>query len=76
VWGEIMTGDAGVDRAGYFVQTTVLAKVRPAIRIMREKIVGPVLRVIQYEDEEELFNIAIDSSYGPWSMRQVFFSGD
>lgn len=50
--------------AGYFVKPTVFANVRNDMDIAREEIVGPVLSIITYDDEEEAIRIANDSIYG------------
>jgi aldehyde dehydrogenase (NAD+) len=41
----------GLDR-GWFVEPTIFTDVEPDMRIAQEEIVGPVLAVITYEDEE------------------------
>jgi acyl-CoA reductase-like NAD-dependent aldehyde dehydrogenase len=60
---------AGGDRAleetgGYYVPPTILDGVDNAMRVAREEIFGPVLTVIEFEDEEEGLRIANDSSFG------------
>jgi aldehyde dehydrogenase (NAD+) len=54
---------AGLDR-GWFVQPTVFTGVKPAMRIAREEIFGPVLTVLTYDCEDEAVAIANDSEYG------------
>jgi betaine-aldehyde dehydrogenase len=49
---------------GWFVEPTVFVNVTNTMRIAREEIFGPVLTVIQYEDEEDAVRIANDSEYG------------
>src|ERR1700677_1055760 len=51
-------------KIGYFVEPTVFADVENSMRIAREEIFGPVLVVIQYEDEDDAIRIANDSVYG------------
>lgn len=39
-------------REGVFVQPTVLADVTPGMRVAREEIFGPVITVLEYDDED------------------------
>jgi acyl-CoA reductase-like NAD-dependent aldehyde dehydrogenase len=60
---------AGGERAreetgGYYVPPTILDGVDNGMRVAREEIFGPVLTVIEFEDEEEGLRIANDSSFG------------
>src|SRR4029453_1784566 len=60
---------AGGERAleetgGYYVSPTILDGVDNGMRVAREEIFGPVLTVIEFEDEEEGLRIANDSSFG------------
>jgi delta 1-pyrroline-5-carboxylate dehydrogenase len=48
---------------GWFVRPTVFTGVSNDMRIAREKIFGPVLCVIPYEDEAEAITIANDTTY-------------
>jgi aldehyde dehydrogenase (NAD+) len=57
----------GLDRPhdrGWYVAPTVFAGVSNDMRIAREEIFGPVLAVIEYEDEADAVRIANDSDYG------------
>ena len=38
--------------------------VRNSMRIAQEEVFGPILSVIPFDDEEEVFAIANDSPYG------------
>ena len=49
---------------GNFVQPTVFASTRPAMKIVREEIFGPVLVVQLFETEEEAIALANDTIYG------------
>ncbi len=63
---KVVTGGArasGRDR-GWYVAPTVFAGVDPGMRIAREEIFGPVLSVIEYQDENDAIAIANDSDYG------------
>lgn len=49
---------------GYWVAPTVLADVRPEMRIAQEEIFGPVACFIRFADEEEALAIANGTEYG------------
>ena len=49
---------------GNFVQPTVFANTRPAMKIVREEIFGPVLVVQLFDTEEEAIALANDTIYG------------
>jgi acyl-CoA reductase-like NAD-dependent aldehyde dehydrogenase len=55
--------DARLSR-GFFVEPTVFADVRPAMRIAREEVFGPFTVVLPFEDEAEAIRIANDSPFG------------
>jgi gamma-glutamyl-gamma-aminobutyraldehyde dehydrogenase/4-guanidinobutyraldehyde dehydrogenase/NAD-dependent aldehyde dehydrogenase len=52
------------DSGGYFVPPTILDGVDNKMRVAREEIFGPVLTVIEFDDEEEGLRIANDSPFG------------
>jgi acyl-CoA reductase-like NAD-dependent aldehyde dehydrogenase len=52
------------ETGGYFVPATILDGVDNGMRVAREEIFGPVLTVIEFEDEEEGLRIANDSPFG------------
>jgi aldehyde dehydrogenase (NAD+) len=49
---------------GHFVEPTVLANVRPDMRIAQEEVFGPVVGILEAGDLEEAFAIANNTSYG------------
>jgi 2-formylbenzoate dehydrogenase len=49
---------------GFFVAPTVLADVRPDMRVAQEEIFGPVLSVLPWQDEDEVIEAANGVSYG------------
>jgi aldehyde dehydrogenase (NAD+) len=53
----------GLDR-GYFVEPTVLTGLSPDDTVAQEEIFGPVVAVIDFEDEREAASIANNSRYG------------
>ena len=73
---ELLLGGAepppGLAR-GYFVQPTVLGRVKPGMTVEQEEIFGPVLSIISYRDEEDAVRIANDTIYG---LAGAVWSGD
>lgn len=49
---------------GFFIEPTCFVDVTNDMRIAQEEIFGPVLVVIQFEDDEDAIRIANDSAYG------------
>ncbi|RKE38553.1 betaine-aldehyde dehydrogenase [Paraburkholderia sp. BL23I1N1] len=49
---------------GFYLEPTILADVLPAMRIAREEVFGPVLSVLRWSDEEELFAAVNSVEYG------------
>ena len=52
------------ESGGSYVEATILDKVKPAMRVAREEIFGPVLAVTTVRDEAEAVRVANDSIYG------------
>ncbi|WP_017905437.1 aldehyde dehydrogenase family protein, partial [Pseudomonas asplenii] len=52
------------DTGGSYVEPTIFDGVDNAMRIAREEIFGPVLSVIDFDDEAEAVRIANDTPYG------------
>ena len=61
---EAAYGGKRLEREGYFMEPTVLNNVKQNMTVAREEIFGPVLSVLEYEDQEEAINIANDTEYG------------
>lgn len=70
---RVVTGGARVDGPGLFVEPTVLADVRPQMRVAREEIFGPVITVLRYESVDEAVRLANDTDYG---LGGIVFSAD
>lgn len=51
-------------RRGFFIEPAAFAGVRPGMRIVEEEIFGPVLAIVEFEDEEEAVALANQSPYG------------
>ncbi|MFM8567033.1 MAG: aldehyde dehydrogenase family protein [Gemmatimonadota bacterium] len=60
--GQRATG-AGLEH-GFFFQPTILAGVRPSMRVAQEEIFGPVLSVIRVKDAAEAFAVNNGVKYG------------
>jgi len=52
------------ESGGFFVEPTVFDGVKPAMRIAREEIFGPVLATMTFRNVEEAIQIANDVDYG------------
>jgi acyl-CoA reductase-like NAD-dependent aldehyde dehydrogenase len=63
---RIALGGSQVRResGGCYVEPTIFDDVKPAMRIAREEIFGPVLSTITFRDEAEAIAIANDTPYG------------
>jgi acyl-CoA reductase-like NAD-dependent aldehyde dehydrogenase len=62
---ELVTGRAALDTdRGYFVAPTVLRSLTPDAPAAREEIFGPVLAVLEFDDEDQAIAMANDSIYG------------
>jgi len=61
----VVGGAAGVaDHGGYFVRPTIFTGVRSDMTIAQEEIFGPVLSVMEFDDEDEAVALANDVPYG------------
>lgn len=61
---QASAGGGAVDRAGYFVQPTVLKNASPEMSVVREEIFGPVVAAMPFNDESDLVTQANNSAYG------------
>ena len=61
---EAAHGGKRIQRDGYFMEPTILNNVKQDMTVAREEIFGPVLSVLEYEDQEEAIKIANDTDYG------------
>ena len=61
---EAVLGGKRIERDGYFMEATVLNNVKQDMTVAREEIFGPVLSVLEYNDQEEAIHIANDTDYG------------
>ncbi len=61
---KIVVGGKALDKAGYFMQPTVLSHTTPDMKVVREEIFGPVVVAIPFSDMDDLIAQANDSEYG------------
>ena len=61
---KVVTGGEAPQHPGYFVKPTVLADVKPDMKVVREEIFGPVLCAQRFEDLDEVVAAANDTPYG------------
>lgn len=61
---KAVVGGKRIDGPGYFVEPTVLVDVKPAMKVVREEIFGPVVTAIPFGDLDEVAGFANDSIYG------------
>lgn len=57
-------GNAKKQGEGYFIEPTIFTNVKPDMKIMREEIFGPVVAVAKFKSEEEVIELANDTTYG------------
>ncbi|MDY6857744.1 MAG: betaine-aldehyde dehydrogenase [Pseudomonadota bacterium] len=61
---RLITGGRQIDRPGYFLEPTVFADVTDDMTIAREEIFGPVMSMLDFEEEDEVIARANDTVYG------------
>ncbi|KAG7099323.1 hypothetical protein E1B28_001181 [Marasmius oreades] len=49
---------------GYFIQPTIITDVKPEMKAVKEEIFGPVASLIKFETEEEVIEMANNTTYG------------
>ena len=61
---RLVTGGKRLEGQGYYIEPTVFADVTDEMVIAREEIFGPVMCVLDFEDEAEVLTRANDTEYG------------
>lgn len=61
---EIVAGGRRPERAGYFVEPTLLARTDPAMRVIQEEIFGPVVCVVPFRNFADVVAQANGTRYG------------
>lgn len=57
-------GGQALPNDGYFVAPTILTRLPPSSRLMREEIFGPVLAMAEFDTDEEAVEIANSTAFG------------
>lgn len=60
--GNAIKGKDG--KGGYFIEPTIFTDVTANMKIMREEIFGPVVAIAKFKTEEEVIEMANDTTYG------------
>lgn len=61
---EILLGGERMGDKGYFYKPTILANIKPGMRIATEETFGPVAPITIFEDEKEALSLANNSQFG------------
>ncbi|MQQ07687.1 betaine-aldehyde dehydrogenase [Epibacterium sp. SM1979] len=61
---RLVCGGQRADMDGYFIEPTIFADVKDEMVIAREEIFGPVMAVLDFEDEDEVIARANDTEFG------------
>ncbi|HEV7425169.1 MAG TPA: aldehyde dehydrogenase [Thermoanaerobaculia bacterium] len=62
--GTIVTGGHRVERAGYFVEPTIITGLGCDCRVLQEEIFGPVVTITPFDSENEAVAFANSTRYG------------
>ena len=62
--GKVVTGGAGKDEEGFYIEPTIVDDVAPGATIEQEEIFAPVLAVIKARDFDHAIEIANDTEFG------------
>ncbi|CAK4033512.1 Aldehyde dehydrogenase [Lecanosticta acicola] len=57
-------GNAKQTDGGYYIEPTIFTDVQPDMKIVKEEIFGPVVVVAKFKSEEEVIEMANDTTYG------------
>ena len=68
---KVMTGGDAAASPGFYVKPTVLANVRPDMKVVREEIFGPVLVAQRFEDLDDIAALANDTAVRTGGQRLV-----
>ena len=71
---EIVAGGTYDDRAGYFIQPTVILAERPDFKTMAEEIFGPVLTVFVYDDDRYAETLRVCDQTSPYALTGSIFA--
>lgn len=61
---QLITGNSGPNRDGYYVAPTLVVNPQASLRLTREEVFGPVVNLVRVADGEEALRLANDTEYG------------
>ena len=61
---RLVTGGAALERPGFFYAPTVVADVKPGMRMFDEEVFGPAAAVVRAADRDQALQLANDSRFG------------
>jgi len=61
---KIITGGKRIEKKGFFYEPTIIINVNPGMPVFDEEVFGPVIAVIEFENNLEAIKLANDSRYG------------
>ncbi|KAF9043170.1 aldehyde dehydrogenase [Panaeolus papilionaceus] len=61
---KVLIGGERHGDTGYFIKPTVFTDCTPEMKIIKEEIFGPVCAVMKFKTEEEVVEVANDTTYG------------
>lgn len=61
---RLMLGGQAIDRDGFYMEPTIFADVTDDMTIARDEIFGPVLSVLDFDDEDDVIARANDTGFG------------
>jgi len=70
---RVLTGGGRSDLGGTFYQPTVLADVKPGMKILTEETFGPVAPIIAFDTVDEVIEMANDTEFG---LASYFYARD
>ena len=73
---EIIAGGKYNDKAGYFINPTIIVTTDPKFKTMQEEIFGPVLTVYIYEDEQYEETLHLCDETSPYALTGAIFAQD
>ena len=71
--GRVLTGGKRHALGGTFFEPTVIAEVKPTMKIFREETFGPVAPLLRFKDDAEVIELANRTEYG---LAAYFYSRD
>jgi phenylacetaldehyde dehydrogenase len=61
---DVVVGGEALAHPGYYVRPTVMANVKPSMRIVQEEIFGPVVVAERFDELDQVASLANDTPYG------------